>query len=61
MRNPNKEYIGDGVYAQVDPEQITLTTEDGISVENTIVLEANLVVRFVRFAKRHGFLSKGDA
>jgi hypothetical protein len=56
----NREYIGDGVYAAVEPGSITLTTENGICVENTVVLEADLVKKFVRFAKRHGFLSKGD-
>lgn len=55
-----KQYMGDGVYATVEPGAITLTTEDGISVQNTVYLEADLVKDFVRFAKRHGFLSKGD-
>lgn len=37
----NKTYIGDGVYAQIDPRSgdIVLTTENGIEVTNRIVLE----------------------
>lgn len=36
----NKRYIGDGVYADIDDlGRLVLTTEDGISVTNRIVLE----------------------
>lgn len=35
----NKKYLGDGVYADFDGCNITLTTEDGISTTNRIVLE----------------------
>lgn len=35
----NKAYIGDGVYIDFDGYGIVLTTEDGVSVTNTIVLE----------------------
>lgn len=35
-----KAYIGDGVYAEVDAyDRLILTTENGISVTNIIVLE----------------------
>ncbi len=35
----SKTYIGDGVYAEIDPfGTLTLTTEDGIRVTNTIHL-----------------------
>lgn len=34
-----KEYLGDGVYAEIDEDAgIKLTTEDGINVTNTIYL-----------------------
>jgi len=35
----NKLYLGDAVYADFDGYMITLTTEDGINVTNTIHLE----------------------
>ena len=34
-----KIYIGDGAYAEFDGYSIVLTTENGISVQNRIVLE----------------------
>jgi hypothetical protein len=38
-----KRYIGDGVYANFDGYNFILTTENGISVTNTIVLEPGVV------------------
>ncbi len=37
-----KEYIGDGVYVEHDGYALVLTTENGISVTNRIVLEAEV-------------------
>lgn len=34
-----KQYLGDGVYVDSNYGSIVLTTENGISVTNTIVLE----------------------
>jgi hypothetical protein len=34
-----KVYLGDSVYAQIEHGMIKLTTEDGVSVSNTIYLE----------------------
>ena len=34
-----KSYIGDGAYADFDGFSIVLTTEDGRTAQNTIVLE----------------------
>lgn len=34
-----KVYLGDGVYAKFEGPDLILTTEDGIRVTNTIVLE----------------------
>jgi hypothetical protein len=39
MATSAKAYIGDGVYVDIDPLGIILTTEDGIRVTNEIVLE----------------------
>jgi hypothetical protein len=35
----SKTYLGDAVYAEYDGYRIILTTEDGISVTNTIYME----------------------
>lgn len=34
-----KQYLGDGVYLEYDGANLILTTENGISVTNRIVLE----------------------
>lgn len=39
----NKAYLGDGVYAEATPLGVELTTEDGISVTNRIVLEPEVL------------------
>jgi hypothetical protein len=49
-----KAYLGDGVYAAVDPTRsaFILTTEDGVSVTNTIVLEPEVYEAFRLYADR---------
>lgn len=43
----NKLYLGDGVYLEVsDAGTLVLTTSDGISDTNTIVLEPEILARF---------------
>jgi hypothetical protein len=39
MSEPTKVYLGDGVYADFDGYAITLTTENGVEVTNTIELD----------------------
>jgi hypothetical protein len=46
-----KEYIGDAVYADYDGYSIVLTTEDGISASNRIVLEPQVFRDLVRYAE----------
>jgi len=45
MTTPHLEkvYIGDGAYAALDAQtgDLVLTTENGISVQNTVVIEAD--------------------
>lgn len=49
-----KEYIGDGVYAEIDQfRDLVLTTENGIEVTNRIVLEMEVLHDFVNFIHRH--------
>jgi hypothetical protein len=45
-----KTYLGDGVYAELTPfGEIVLTTEDGISATNTIVLDSQVLLAFERW------------
>lgn len=47
-----KDYLGDGVYADVDGDTIVLTTENGISVSNRIYLDADVLAAFERYVAR---------
>jgi hypothetical protein len=46
-----KTYVGDGVYVRWDPEfcWLELTTENGITVTNRIVLEFDVYVALVAY------------
>ena len=48
-----KEYLGDGVYVQLELDRVILTTEDGISTTNTVVLEIETLLAFQAFIKRN--------
>ena len=47
-----KEYLGDGVYADIEDEMIVLTTENGLSVTNTIYLEPTVWLALKEFVQR---------
>lgn len=47
----SKSYIGDGVYIDFDGFSLILTTENGISVTNRIVLEPEVFSALVRFVE----------
>lgn len=51
MTADTKEYIGDGVYAATDGYALILTTEDGISVTNTVVLEPREWVKLTEYVE----------
>jgi len=51
----NKTYLGDGVYVQARDRDIILTTEDGISVSNTIYLEPSVLHALLQWLKTEGF------
>lgn len=52
-----KEYMGDGVYAEVrDGWDIRVTAENGICATNEIFLDPTVLEKLVSYAKRHGFL-----
>lgn len=49
----HKRYIGDGVYADVnDIGDLVLTTENGIEVTNTIVVEPEVLAALLKFIDR---------
>ena len=49
----NKEYLGDGVYIEVDNfGDIVLTTENGISTINRIILEPTVLEAFENYIRR---------
>lgn len=47
----NKEYLGDGVYVEIEHSMFKLTTEDGSSVTNTIYLEPQVFNSFMSYVK----------
>ncbi len=49
----DKEYIGDGVYAKDDGYHIILTTEDGYTATNTIILEPEVIESLISYLIRH--------
>jgi len=48
-KEKTKRYLGDGVYAEMTIEGLVLTTEDGVSVTNTIYLEPEVFDALVKF------------
>lgn len=55
----DKHYLGDGVYIQFDGYGFVLTTENGVEVTNTIVLEPHVYMNLVEYVKRS--LEREDA
>ena len=51
--NNEKIYIGDGAYAQFDGYGFIVTTENGISVQNTIYFEPEVFQSFKSFYERY--------
>ena len=45
----DKQYLGDGVYAQNDGFHIWLTVEDGIDVQHKIALEPQVLAALDRY------------
>lgn len=46
-----KAYLGDGVYVIEEYGGLTLTTENGISVTNTIFLEPEVYAALLKYVK----------
>tara|TARA_R110002096_G_C14661938_1_gene728389 strand:- start:7613 stop:7783 length:171 start_codon:yes stop_codon:yes gene_type:complete len=47
-----KEHIGDGAYAEWNGYELILTTENGISVQNRVVLEPLVLKSLKEFIQR---------
>ena len=45
----NKQYIGDGCYVDFDGNSLILTTENGISETNRIVLEPEVYTSLTKY------------
>lgn len=58
MADDNKQYLGDGLYANFDGHQLCLTAEDGIRVHETVFLEPEVMHSFIAYAKRMGVLKE---
>jgi len=56
-----KTYIGDGVYADNDGYGIVLTTENGISTTNRIVLEPEVYANLEKWVKILHYFSGAKA
>lgn len=63
MPHPNKAYLGDGVYIQEGSYrgEFILTTEDGISVQNTIVLDDVVIAAMIRYFNKARTEESADA
>jgi hypothetical protein len=48
-KKPFKECIGDGTYANYDGYSIILTTENGITTQNTIYLEPEAIASLQKY------------
>lgn len=51
MTADTKEYIGDGVYAATDGFALILTTENGLEVTNTVVLEPREWAKLTKYVE----------
>lgn len=56
-----KSYLGDAVYVEHDGFGLVLTTEDGYSVTNRIVLEPEAWHALETYIKRHAEAAQADS
>jgi hypothetical protein len=47
-----KEYLGDGLYVDYEDRVIVLSAEDGVSVQNIVYLEPQVLRSFEAFVRR---------
>lgn len=51
-----KEYIGDGLYAELNTGSVVVTSENGVRVLDTVVIEPHTFQALFAFAVREGFI-----
>jgi hypothetical protein len=51
-----REYLGDGLYAECDAYQIKLSASDGMLDRDTVYLEPSVLRALIDYAKRIGML-----
>ncbi len=58
--HPDKSYLGDGAYVQLGSYQgeIVLTTENGISAQNTVVLGPHELLALIVYLKQNGLMRR---
>lgn len=54
----DKQYLGDGVYVEMDDGMVRLTTSDGIVDTNEIYLEPEVLEEFIRYVEIKGIGGK---
>lgn len=52
MKNSEKVYLGDGVYAAYDGHMVELTTSNGDIDTNTIFLEPQVIESLLRYLEK---------
>ncbi len=52
MAKSKKQYLGDGVYVDIEHDQLVLTTDSGFRVTNTIYLDAHVQIALVQYIER---------
>lgn len=59
--HPDKSYLGDGAYIQLGSfhGEVLITTEDGVSVQNTVVLDESGLRSLVAYVQEHGIQVAG--
>jgi hypothetical protein len=55
----DKQYLGDGVYVAVSGYDLVLTTENGISITNEIVLEPEVLRALLKYLERLSVAVRG--
>ena len=48
----NQEYLGDGLYAEFDGDQVWLFTHDGYQRTNEVALEPGVLESFLKYVER---------
>jgi hypothetical protein len=50
---PIKEYLDDGIYFEITPSEIIITTSNGLETTNEIVMDRNMIQKLVNRFNYH--------